>query len=121
MDTRERERIEGLLLAERDRTMAILHRAEEEESEAQSVSGGGLPRTDWAHADAASDTEEEESDFITASRASTHLTEIDDALRLLAEDPQALSHCERCRRAIETERLDIVPWSRRCAACARAS
>ena len=117
----ERERMEALLLAERDRVTAALHRVEEDEAEAQSVSAGGLARTQWTHADAASDVQEEEADFITASRASAHLTEVDDALRLLHEDPDALVRCERCGGAIAPERLELVPWSRLCAGCATAS
>jgi RNA polymerase-binding transcription factor DksA len=119
MDTSERGRIEALLLAERDRTLAELHRIEQEEAESQSVTGGGLARTQWTQADAASDVQEEESDFISASRASTHLAELDDALRLLADDPDALTRCRSCARAIPRRRLDLVPWSRLCGRCVR--
>jgi RNA polymerase-binding transcription factor DksA len=115
-----RERLEALLLAERDRTASDLHQVEEDEAEAPMVSGGGLVRTEWAQAEVASDVQEEEGDFIIATRASAHLAEIDEALRLLAADPQSFGRCSRCDVAIEWARLELVPWSRLCAACARA-
>lgn len=121
MKTSERERIEALLLAERDRAMADLHHVEADEAEPQSISGGGRVGTQWAQAETASDVQEQESDFITASRASAHLTDLDEALRLLLEDPDALIRCVGCGGAIGSERLELVPWSRLCARCARAS
>lgn len=120
MDGKLSARLERLLLAERDRTLAALHHAQEDEAQAQSVTGGGLARTQWTLAEAASDAQEEAADFITVTRAGDHLEEIDDALRMLVDDPDALFRCAPCGKSVERERLELVPWTRLCAACARA-
>jgi RNA polymerase-binding transcription factor DksA len=113
------KRLERLLLAERDRASADLHQFEEDEAEPQAVSAGGVARTEYTRADAASDVQEEAADFMMATRASARLAEVDEALRLLATDPDALGHCRQCGAAVEPERLEMVPWSRLCATCAR--
>lgn len=120
MDIKLRAHVESLLLAERDRTVEALHRAEDEERESQTVSGGALARVQWEPAEAASDVQEEEADFLTITRASAHLAEVDAALRTLADDPDALAFCSRCGWAVERARLELVPWTRLCAQCARA-
>lgn len=70
-------------------------------------------------ADAASDTQGTENDPANANRESHQLTLIDDALRPLREYPGAYTTCERCDAPIEDERLDLVPWTRLSASCAR--
>lgn len=115
-----RARLEALLLAERDRTSAVLHRIEDEEAEPQSVSGGASTRTELTPAEAASDIQEETLDFSLATRASAHLARIDQALRELAADPEGFAACDRCGAPIERARLELVPWSGVCASCARA-
>ena len=119
MDGKLRKHLEALLLAERDRATESLHRIEADEAEAQSVSSGALARTQWTPGDAAADVQEEEADFFTATFTSAHITEIDEALRLLADDPDALARCAACGAQIERPRLELVPWSGRCAGCAR--
>lgn len=121
MNAALRNRIEGLLLAERDRAAGDLHQIEEDEAEAPSVSGGAVPGTKWTQADVASDVQEEESDFITATRLSSRLAQIDEALSLLALNPDEFLRCTHCGSEIERARLEIVPWSRLCAVCARAN
>ena len=120
MDAKLKNRMEGLLLAERERATDMLRQAQADEAEAQSVSAGDVRRTPLTPGDAASDVQEEETDFITAARASRHLAEVDDALRAFAEDPDSLAVCSRCNWAIERARLELVPWTRTCALCARA-
>jgi RNA polymerase-binding transcription factor DksA len=120
MKTGTRERLEKLLLDERDRLAEDLRRIEEEEAEPQAVSGGAVARTEWTQAEAASDSQEQEADFMLATRASARLAEVHEALRLLNEDPDALARCSRCGTAIEPARLELVPWTRLCADCARA-
>jgi RNA polymerase-binding transcription factor DksA len=114
-----RLRIEATLLAERDRATSDLHQIEEDEAEAPAISSGSLAGTRWNQADAASDVQEEEGDFITATRLSARVADIDAALWLLARDPDAFSRCGRCRSPIERMRMELVPWSRLCGNCAR--
>jgi RNA polymerase-binding transcription factor DksA len=119
MRTERRLHIEAILRTERERAMRDLHQIEEDEAEAPSVSSGELSRTQWTTADTASDVQEEEGDFLIATRLSARLAEIDEALRLLDKDPDAFARCDRCRSEIEAPRLEFVPWSRLCASCAR--
>ena len=119
MRTGRRYRIEASLLAERDRAANDLHQIEEDEAEPQPVSSGTLARTHGTDAEAASDAQEEAGDFIMATRLSARLAKIDDALRLLAENPGEFERCGHCGAEIEGARLELVPWSRLCSTCAR--
>ncbi len=119
MSRTDLDQIERRLLEERDRTLESLQQAIEEESEGQRESAGELSRMPTHLADAASDTQEAEKDLANANRESRQLTVIDDALRRLREDPEAYTTCERCGTHIEEERLELVPWTRLCASCAR--
>ncbi len=118
MKERRRERYESLLLKAREQANRDVHRIEEEESEPQSVSGGNVTRF-AAGAEVASDMQEEEADFMQASRLSERVAEIDEALRTLRDDPEAFETCQRCGKKIDKERLEMVPWSRLCVSCAR--
>jgi RNA polymerase-binding transcription factor DksA len=119
MRTERRLHLEAILRTERERAMRDLHQVEEDEAESPSVSSGELARTRWTTADAASDVQEQEGDFLSATRLSARLAEVDEALRLLDEDPDAFARCDRCRGEIEAARQELVPWSRMCASCAR--
>lgn len=119
MSRTDLDHIERRLLEERDQTSENLQQVTEEESEGQRESAGELSRVPTHLADAASDTQETEKDLANADRESHQLTLIDDALRRLREDPDAYTTCERCEAPIEAERLDLVPWTRLCASCAR--
>jgi RNA polymerase-binding transcription factor DksA len=115
------EHLERRLLEERDRTLRMLQRAEEDEAEGQSESAGELSRAPDHPADRGSDTQEAEKDWANVTRASDQLARIDRALELLREDPEGYATCERCGRGIEPERLDLIPWTRLCANCARGA
>ena len=117
MDEERRQRYEDLLLEAREQADRDLHRIEEEESEPQSVSAGDTPRFTGG-ADAASDVQEEETDFIQISRLSDRVDEIDEALRILRDDPEEYETCRRCGETIHARRLEMVPWTRLCADCA---
>ncbi|MDX1566251.1 MAG: TraR/DksA C4-type zinc finger protein [Longimicrobiales bacterium] len=112
------ERIEELLLEERQRTLHDLQEAEEEEEEGQRESSGEISRAPSHMADAGSDTQEAEKDFAIMTRNSDQLAQIDEALRLLRNDPDTYLTCGECGERIQEERLEIVPWTRRCASCA---
>lgn len=112
------EHLEELLLEERERTLHDLQEAEGEEEEGQRESSGEISRAPSHMADAGSDTQEAEKDFAIMTRNSDQLARIDEALRLLRNDPDAYLTCEECGGRIEEERLEIVPWARKCAECA---
>lgn len=118
MSTIDLEHLERRLLEERDQTLENIRQAEAEEHEGLRESAGEVARLPSSPADAASDTQEEEKDWANINRESEQLARIDDALRLLRKDPGAYGRCETCGRAIGIERLELVPWTRRCARCA---
>lgn len=113
------EHLENRLMEERESTLRDIQEAEEEEAEGQRESSGELSRTPFHIADAGSDTQEAEKDFAVVNRQSEQLARIDEALRLLRDDPEAYRTCEECGGRIEAERLDLIPWTRRCAECAQ--
>jgi RNA polymerase-binding transcription factor DksA len=119
METRSTSRLRDRLLEERKRALDDLRAVERDQAEPQSVTGGDVPRRTDSQADGASDTLEAETDFLLAERESARVAEVDDALRLLAGHPVELFRCRSCGKEVEQERLELVPWSRVCAACAR--
>ena len=112
------ERVEERLLEERESTLDAIHQAEREEEEGQRESSGALSRLPSHPADAASDTQEAEKDLANVTRESEQLALIDSALRRLRRTPETFGVCAECGRAIEPERLELVPWARLCASCA---
>lgn len=118
MKKSEREQIEQRLREERDRVLAILRQLEEEKAPPGELAGE-ISRYPVHMADEASNTDERERDFLMAQLGSERLQRIDAALELLIRDPKAFEKCESCGRAIEVERLDVIPWTRLCAECAR--
>ena len=115
------EAIERRLLRERDRALAALRQAESEEKVPQSESAGDVSRYHQHPGDAGAETAEEEKDFMIAALESDRVAEIDEALRVLRTDPRAYFRCANCGAPIDAERLELLPWSRLCAACARAA
>jgi DnaK suppressor protein len=118
MSTNDLTRLEERLVEEREQTLQNIRQAEAEEHEGQRESAGEIARAPSGMADAGSDTQEAEKDWANIHRESRQLERIDDALRLLRQDPDAYRACERCGREIEVVRLELVPWTRRCARCA---
>jgi RNA polymerase-binding transcription factor DksA len=110
---------EGRLLEEREQTLESIQQAEAEEHEGLRESAGEVARAPSGMADSASDTQETEKDWANIHRESEQLTRIDEALRLLREDPKAYGTCEDCGNRIEAERLELVPWTRQCKGCVR--
>lgn len=109
--------LETRLLEEREQTLESIRQAEEEEHEGQRESAGEIVRVPSGAADAGSDTQEAEKDWANIHRESLQLAQIDDALRLLREDPDAYGVCDVCGAPIEIARLELVPWTGRCARC----
>lgn len=117
----DRVHLEARLLEERDQTLENMRQAESEEHEGQRESAGEMTRAPSGMADLGSDTQEEEKDWANINRETEQLELIDEALRVLREDPEAYGTCTVCGKEIEAERLELVPWARQCAACARKS
>jgi RNA polymerase-binding transcription factor DksA len=113
--------LERRLLEERDQTLESIQQAEAEEHDGQRQSAGEVATSPSGMADMGSDTQEEEKDWANIHRETAQLEQIDAALRLLRDDPTAYGTCEKCGREIEPERLELVPWTGRCAACARGA
>jgi len=111
--------LEKRLLEERDQTLENIRQAESEEHEGQRESAGEITRAPSGMADIGSDTQEAEKDWANINRGSQQLTLIDASLRLLRSEPDAYRTCDECGLEIEAARFEIVPWTRRCAACAR--
>lgn len=119
MTKKERAQIEKRLLEERARALRTLRVVQSEEGTPPTESAGDVSHWPTHLADEASETEEQERDFMVASREADLLHRIDAALRLLRSDPKTFDKCESCGRPIELERFDVLPWTRLCAACAR--
>ena len=113
--------MESRLLEERERALRALRQVEREENVPQAESAGDVSRYHQHPADAGSETAEEEQDFIIAARESRRVAEVDEALLALRSDPNGFFRCRRCGLPIKADRLHLVPWSRLCAGCARAT
>jgi RNA polymerase-binding transcription factor DksA len=119
MTESELAHLERRLLEEREQTLESIRQAEAEEQVGLRESAGEVARTPSGMADVGSDTQEAEKDWANIHRESEQLARIDQALRLLREDPDACGTCVECGRHIEAARMELVPWTRRCARCAR--
>lgn len=119
MTRKQIEWLERRLLEERERALRVLRVLEWEEAVPQRESSGELSRLPSHMADQGSNTEEQEKDFLVLDAESERLAQIHEALQLLREDPARFERCDRCDHAIGVERLDLIPWTRLCAACAR--
>jgi RNA polymerase-binding transcription factor DksA len=113
------EKVERRLIDERERALRALRQVEAEERVPQSESAGDVSRYHQHPADAGAEVAEEEKDFMIAALESDRVAAIDEALRALRADPDSFFRCVGCGRSIDAARLELVPWSRLCAACAR--
>ncbi|CAN5300792.1 hypothetical protein BH23GEM4_BH23GEM4_19000 [soil metagenome] len=117
LNDQERQRIEELLLRERKRALEAV---KDEETKARGVADDGdLTNYPLHQADAGTDTQEQEKAFLLAEMEGRRLTEIDDALRRLREEPEEFGVCDRCGETISMARLEAIPTARFCADCQR--
>lgn len=116
MDSQQRKVIEERLLKERARVVRSLERFDED---ARSASGGDgdLTRYPLHLADEGTDAMQKEKELALMSAEGRQLYEINDALRRLYRQPEQFGKCERCRRDIDFERLNLLPWVRFCVNC----
>ena len=112
----ERDRIEGLLLRERESVLAALERFAEQDQDMHERAGE-MSLYRFHMADIGTEAMEKEKDFLLASNEGRRLYEIDEALRRLYGDPERFGSCERCGRPIGVERLEVVPETRYCIQC----
>jgi DnaK suppressor protein len=119
MNDADRSRIEQRLIEERARVATALDRLDEE-ARSGTDDDGELSNYDQHPADQGTDTYQQEQTMALLAREAEALTTIDNALRVLYDEPETFGTCANCGRDIELERLDLVPWAQACAQCATA-
>lgn len=77
--------------------------------------GGELSTTPLHLADLGTETFEQDRDLGLAERESQELSQIDEALDRIEDGSYGV--CESCERPINRERLDALPFARRCLPC----
>lgn len=120
MNDKEREKIRNRLLEERRDTLESIAEFDDRFRERLEQGDDDLSKYPLHMADEGTDAMEQEKDFLLASQEGRQLLEIDEALRTLYKEPERFGVCERCGGEIGMERLDVVPWARRCIECQRA-
>ena len=112
----ERDRVEKLLLRERERMVELLEQFQENEQDMRERAGEmSLYRMHMA--DLGTESQEKEKEFLLASNEGRRLYEVDDALRRLYKEPETFGVCESCGRDVTFERLEVIPYARRCVDC----
>lgn len=110
----QRQHLEKRLREERDRIMRDLERYTRDASEqSQQEADGDLTLMPFHPADQGTDTMRQELDASLASRESSELTAIDEALRRLYKEPERYGLDEETGEEIPFERLDVIPWATR--------
>ena len=116
MKNEDRAKVEARLREERDRANRSLERFEEAAT-IGTDEDGDLTRYPLHPADEGTDTVQQETALSLLSQDSERLALIDDALARLMKDPASFGVCENCGKDIPMERLDLLPWTRRCMDC----
>jgi len=112
----QRDRIEKLLLREREQMVELLEQFQENEQDMRERAGEmSLYRMHMA--DLGTESQEKEKEFLLASSEGRRLYEVDDALRRLYKEPETFGVCENCGKDITFERLEVIPYARRCVDC----
>ena len=110
----QRRHLEARLLEERARTVRILERHAGTLGVSEQEESGDLSHHPLHLADEGTDTFDRELEASLATRASRELADIDAALQRFYAEPGRFGVCEDTGREIPFERLDLVPWARRC-------
>jgi DnaK suppressor protein len=113
----EREKVEKLLLKEREQLIEILETFERERETSLQEDTGELTMYRLHPADIGTEAMEQEKQFLVASSEGRRLYEVVEALRRLYASPETFGVCERCGKDIGMERLEVVPAATLCAAC----
>jgi DnaK suppressor protein len=119
MNERDRKKIRERLLEERRARLTALAQFDERYKERLELGDDDLSNYPLHMADDGTDTMEQEKEFLLASQDGRQLMDIDEALRMLYQNPEGFGACERCGGEIGVERLEMVPWARHCIDCQR--
>lgn len=111
----QRKHLERRLLEERQRLLRALARYAQDTRDTVREESGDVSGFHFHIADAGTDTADQELDASNAARQTQELSEIDAALERLYQRPDDFGTCER-GEPIPFERLDVLPWARRCRA-----
>lgn len=120
MTETERERIEELLLEERDELLDVLAELDDRFKERLEGGDGDLSRYPLHMADGGTDTMEWEMEFLLAHQEGEQLLAVDESLRRLYKEPERFGVCDNCGREISVERLQVVPSAKLCVDCKRS-
>jgi RNA polymerase-binding transcription factor DksA len=115
----ERERVEKLLLQEREQLIEILRNFDRGRETSLQEDTGELTMYRLHPADIGTEAMEQEKQFLLASNEGRRLYEVVEALRRLYSKPEEFGVCERCGADISMERLEVVPAATLCATCQR--
>lgn len=114
LTSEERGRVERVLLLERARALETIDHFDERMSDLRDRAGE-LSLYRFHPADAATESHDQEQDFLLASVEGRRLYQIDEALERLYKEPESFGLCETCGRDIGVERLEVIPETRICA------
>jgi RNA polymerase-binding transcription factor DksA len=103
---RQRELFARRLHRERDRTALVVDQTSTELSDASAWSND--------RGDLAVLAIEREIDQLVVSQEAEKLAAIDEALRVLTDEPERFAVCRVCGADVAIERLTILPWTRYC-------
>ena len=109
----QRDQLERLLLAERERVTAALDRLGVRFAETEQDADGDLSKLPFHPADLGTDESDRQVDAGEETRLDRALHEIDAALERLYRDPASFGRDERTGEDIPFERLELIPWARR--------
>ena len=118
MTTIDAERFRAVLEEERGRVAdAISYLHEENPGSIEDETGEVIGSSDNHLAETASVTLDREIDYTLEENSEHVLTEIDGALRRIAEG--SFGRCRTCDGLIPEERLEALPWATECIDCRR--
>jgi len=117
MDRTQLERIERLLLREREKTLRSLGRVSEQSKLTRESADADLSSYSFHMADQGTDAMEREKSFLFASKEGRYLYRVEEALRRLYADPENFGKCHSCQKEIPFERLEALPHARYCLDC----
>lgn len=109
----QRDRIEKLLLREREGMIELLEQFEANNQDMRERSGE-MSLYRFHPADLGTEMMEKEKEFLLASEEGRRLYEIDAALQRLYKNPEEFGTCDRCGKPIGFERLEVIPHARFC-------
>ena len=109
----QRDHLERLLLAERERVTAALDRLGQRFAQTEQNADGDLSNVPLHFADLGTDESARQVDAQDETRIDRGLHEIDAALERLYREPASFGQDERTGEDIPFERLQVIPCARR--------